>query len=131
MKGRIAAIIVLLYAVILFLAAVWGAVLERDFNLTTIPVAGLLFLGPAIGVYRRTNWCRIFLGIWALFVFGIFVYIPFSSEFHFRVLYIGILVAAGFPVFLLFFYPPLKIYTQNKPVLVADAPVPPAKRPGL
>lgn len=113
MKGKIAAILVLIYAVILFLGAVQGAILGRDFSIATIPVTALVVVGPAVGILRRINWCRIVLGIWAVFVFGLVVAFSFRANFHFRPAYLGWLLATGLPVFLLFFYPPLKRHTQH------------------
>ena len=113
MNAKAAAIIIMVYAVLLFAGAVHGALIGRNFSIYTIPVTVLLFIGPAIGVYGRVNWCRIFLGIWAVFVFGIFLSFCFRSDFVFRPAYLGFLLGSGLPVFLLFFYPPLKRYTQN------------------
>ena len=113
MKAKVAATLILLYAVILFVECVRGALLGGDFSISTIPLTGILFIGPAIGIFRRVNWCRIFLGIWSVFAFLIFLVLPFRYEFHFRPAYLGFLLVTGLPVFLLFFYPPLKNYTQN------------------
>jgi len=113
MKGKVAAIIVILYAVVLFAGAVQGAMLRHTLSIYTIPVTALLFIAPAIGVYRRANWCRIFLGVWAVFVFCLFVSFSFRSDFQFRLAYLGFLLGTGIPVFLLFFYSPLKEHTRN------------------
>ena len=104
---------ILVYALVLFVEAVHGALLTGNFSIYTVPASALLFIGPAIGIYRRTNWCRIFLGFWFVLVLGFFLIMPFTGEFHFRPAYIGLLLGCALPVFLLFFYPPLKHQTQN------------------
>jgi hypothetical protein len=114
MKAKAAATVILLYSILLFLAAVCGAVLNRDISITTILVSGVICIGPAIGIYRRANWCRIFLGICFALVLAFFLVLPFTEdEFHFRLTYLAFLAGSGFPVFLLFFYPPLRHYTRN------------------
>lgn len=113
MKAKIAATVILIYAVILFGESVRGALLNGNHSIYTVPVTALLFVGPAIGIYRRINWCRIFLGAWAALVFVIFVSFSFRTDFHFLPSYVGYLLGTALPVFLLFFYPPLKRYTQK------------------
>src|SRR5262245_19788382 len=100
MKAKAAATLIMLYAIVLFVESVRGALLGGNFSALTIPLTGLLFIGPAIGVFRHVNWCRIFLGIWALFAFVMILVLPFRSDFHFRPAYFGFLLVTGLPVFL-------------------------------
>jgi len=112
MKAKIAATIILLYAILLFGLAVQGAFIDNHFTaLFTIPINGLLFIGPAIGIFRRINWCRILLGIFSVFVFLICMAI--SLRLGFRPIHLGFLLITGFPIFLIFFYPPLKNFTKD------------------
>jgi hypothetical protein len=115
MKEKAAAIGVLVYAFLLFGWVCWGAVLGGSFNLMTIPVYAVMFIGPAIGIYRRRNWCRKLLGAFCAFVFVLFIVMPLQSdEFHFRLAYLVYLVATGLPVYVLLFWRPLKRYTMNE-----------------
>src|SRR5258705_110243 len=111
MKAKTAATLILVYSVLLFAASLWGALRAGDFSIYTIPVSGLLFIGPAIGIYRRVNWCRIFLGVWFTLILVFFVVMPFRTDFHFRPIYFAYLLGSGVPVYLLFLYSPLKDYT--------------------
>ena len=113
MKAKTAAALILLYSVLLFAASMWGALLAGNFSLYTIPVSALLFIGPAIGIYRRVNWCRILLGVWFALILVFFVVMPFRTEFHFRPIYLAYLLGSVAPVYLLFMYRPLKDYTRN------------------
>ena len=113
MNAIVAATVILLYSIVCSVGAVEGALRSGEFSIFTIPVSALFFVGPAIGIYRRANWCRIFLGIWFTLVLGYFLSLPFTAGFTFYVWYLALLLASALPVFLLFFYPPLKLHTQN------------------
>lgn len=115
MNAKVAAVVILIYSVLLFLGAVWGAILGRDFSIYTIPISALLTIGPAIGIYRRANWCRIFMGVCFASIFALCLSFAFRANFVFRPIYLGILLGSGLPVFLLFFYRPLKDYTRKLP----------------
>jgi hypothetical protein len=115
MKAKIAARFILAYSVFLFVASVWGALHNGNFSIFTVPVSGLLFIGPAMGIYRRINWCRIFLGIWFALMFVFVATLPLKSNFLVRPIYFAYLLGSGVPVYLLFLYAPLKAYTRAVP----------------
>lgn len=112
MKAKTAATVILVYSVLLFAGSVWGALLANKFSLYTVPVSALLFVGPAIGIYRRVNWCRIFLGVWFVLILVFFVSMPFQTDFNFRPVYLAYLLGSAAPVYLLFMHSPLKDYTR-------------------
>jgi hypothetical protein len=114
-KAKIAAIVILIYAIILFMGTLQGALLDGGFSFATLPVGVLLFIVPAIGIYRRVNWCRIYLGVWFSFALGICLIRPLNGDFQFALSYFVALVLSALSVFLSFFYSPLKDYTRKQP----------------
>jgi hypothetical protein len=115
MKEKAAATVLLIYALVLAVGVTIQTVIDRSFNLMTIPIHGIIIVGPAVGVFRRKRWCRIALGCLAGFVFAIFLLAPIRyGEFHFKWAYLGYLAATGVPVYLLFFWKPLVRYTEKK-----------------
>ena len=113
MKEKLAATIILAYTILLALGTTFGAILGGNFNFMSLPVYFVLFVGPAIGIMKRKNWCRVFLGCCCAFVLAVFLILPFTAEeFHFKPTYLLFLLGSGFPVYLLLFWKPLKIYTQ-------------------
>jgi hypothetical protein len=113
LKGKIAATVILVYAILAFVLSLEGALLRRNFSIYTVIVSGLLCIGPAIGIYRRVNWCRIFLGVFFGFIFALCLILPFATDFHFRAVYLVLLLGSGLPVYLLFMYSPLKEHTRK------------------
>ncbi|MGJ8641071.1 MAG: hypothetical protein ACSHYA_16900 [Opitutaceae bacterium] len=125
MKEKTAAIIILAYTVLLALGVTFGAILGGNFSLMSLPVYLVMFVGPAIGIFRRINWCRVFLGCCFAFVLSIFLILPIrAEEFHFKPTYLLFLLGSGFPVYMLFFWKPLKEYTK----VVETAPEPEKKK---
>lgn len=115
MKEKIAATIILAYTILLALGVTFGAILGGNFNVMSLPVYLVMFVGPAIGIFRRKDWCRIFLGCCFAFVLSTFLILPITAEeFHFKPAYLLFLLGSVFPVYLLFFWKPLKKYTQVK-----------------
>jgi hypothetical protein len=119
MKEKIAATIILAYTILLALGVTFGAILGGNFNAMSLPVYLTLFVGPAIGIYRRKNWCRVFLGCCFAFVLSTFLLLSITAEeFHFKPAYFAFLLGFGFPVYVLLFWKPLKAYTkveENEP----------------
>lgn len=114
-KEKAAATFILIYAIALFVGVCFGALLGRSFGAMTIPVYAVMFVGPAIGIFRRKDWCRVLLGSFCAFVFAILIIIPLrADEFHVKPAYLGLLAITGFPVYLLFFWKPLKLYTSEE-----------------
>ena len=112
MKAKIAAAIILIYAILFFGIVVRVAFLEpTPAVFCVVIVDGILFVGPAIGILRGINWCRILFGVWAIFIFLMSVVLPLDSGF--RPLDFVLIAASGLPLFLTFFYPPLKDFTRN------------------
>lgn len=113
MKEKIAASIILAYSILLTLGITFGAILGGNFNFMSLPVYLVMFVGPAIGIMKRKNWCRVFLGCCFAFMLAVFLVLPVTAEeFHFKPVYLLFLIGCGLPVYLLFFWKPLKAYTQ-------------------
>jgi hypothetical protein len=114
-KAKLAASVVLLCSILLCLLAAWVALFSDKIALLAVFVVALVFIAPVIGLYLRANWCRIFLGICYTPFFIFFLTLPLSQFFYFRPVYLAALLGSAIPVFLLFFYRPLKTYTRNTP----------------
>jgi hypothetical protein len=111
-KEKTAALVILIYTIVLALGTTFGAILGGNFSIMSLPIYLIMFVGPAIGIMKKKNWCRIFLGCWFTFVLSIFVILPFrAEEFHFKLTYLLFLIGPGIPVYLLFSWKPLKQYT--------------------
>jgi hypothetical protein len=114
-KEKTAALVILIYSILLGIGASLGALLGGEFGLMTLPVYLLMFVGPAIGIMKRKDWCRVFLGCCFGFVFVMLCVLPFQGEeFHFKPVILLFYLGSGIPVYLLFFWKPLKRYTKSE-----------------
>jgi hypothetical protein len=115
MKEKLAATIILAYSILLALGVTFGAILGGNFSLMSLPVYLVMFVGPAIGIMKRKDWCRVFLGCCFAFMLFVFLILPVTAEeFHFKPVYLLFLLGSGIPVYLLFFWKPLKDYTKTE-----------------
>jgi hypothetical protein len=113
MKEKLAATIILAYTILLALGTTFGAILGGNFSFMSLPVYLVMFVGPAIGIMKRKNWCRVFLGCCFAFILAVSLILPVTAEeFHFKPTYLLFLLGSGFPVYLLFFWKPMKAYTE-------------------
>jgi len=120
MKARFTAVVILLYLLLIVASSMLSLVLHQDDIAARIALGfGGTGVAAILGVLMRINWCRIFLGIGFALILADVLLLPFfpDSELRFRgrtlLGYLATLAITSFPVFLLFFYAPLRNYTRH------------------
>ena len=118
---KVAAAVVLVWSVLSSIVAAvsTGADLllvsgpQPPFLAYLFPLLACFLIGLGIGVCRGKERCRLWLGFCSLIAFSIMLLVPLGREFEYHPSYIAALLFCGLSFFLLWFYSPLRRYSQR------------------